>query len=54
MPEGIKVQKMFAGIAKRYDLANTLLSGGACHYWARKLVRLVAKEKPQQGEDTRN
>ncbi len=51
MPEGIKVQKMFAGIAKRYDLANTLLSGGACHYWARKLVRLVAKEKPQQIAD---
>lgn len=42
---------MFAGIAKRYDLANTLLSGGACHYWARKLVRLVAKEKPQQIAD---
>ena len=51
MPEGIKVQKMFAGIAKRYDLANTLLSGGACHYWARKLVRLVAQEKPQQIAD---
>ena len=42
---------MFAGIAKRYDLANTLLSGGACHYWARKLVRLVAQEKPQQIAD---
>lgn len=51
MPEGIKVQKMFAGIAKRYDLANTLLSGGACHYWARKLVRLVAREKPKKIAD---
>ncbi len=51
MPEGIKVQKMFAGIAKRYDLANTLLSGGACHYWAHKLVRLVAREKPQKIAD---
>lgn len=51
MPEGIKVQKMFAGIAKRYDLANTLLSGGACHYWARKLVRLVAREKPKKVAD---
>lgn len=51
MPEGIKVQKMFAGIAKRYDLANTLLSGGACHYWARKLVRLVAREHPEKVAD---
>lgn len=51
MPEGIKVQKMFAGIAKRYDLANTLLSGGACHYWARRLVRLVARENPKQIAD---
>lgn len=51
MPEGIKVQKMFAGIAKRYDLANTLLSGGACHYWARRLVRLVAREKPRKIAD---
>lgn len=46
MPEGRKVQKMFAGIAKRYDLANTLLSGGACHYWSRKLVALAARERP--------
>lgn len=51
MPEGRKVQKMFAGIAKRYDLANTLLSGGACRYWARKLVALAARERPRRVAD---
>lgn len=42
---------MFAGIAKRYDLANNLLSGGACRWWARKLVRLVARDRPQKIAD---
>ncbi len=51
MPEGIKVQKMFAGIAKRYDLANVLLSGGACRWWARRLVKLVARERPREIAD---
>ncbi|MGN0834258.1 MAG: ubiquinone/menaquinone biosynthesis methyltransferase [Candidatus Spyradosoma sp.] len=51
MPEGIKVQKMFAGIAKRYDLANLLLSGGACRWWARRLVKLVARERPREIAD---
>jgi len=46
MPEGEKVRKMFAGIANRYDLANLLLSGGCCRYWAKKLVSLVAQESP--------
>lgn len=51
MPEGRKVQKMFAGIAKRYDLANMLLSGGACRYWAYKLVSLVKREAPRRVAD---
>ena len=51
MPEGKKVQKMFAGIAKRYDLANNLLSGGACRWWAHKLVKTVARERPQKIAD---
>lgn len=48
MPEGEKVRKMFAGIAKRYDLANLILSGGCSRYWAKKLVALVSRERPSE------
>ncbi|MDR2513305.1 MAG: ubiquinone/menaquinone biosynthesis methyltransferase [Puniceicoccales bacterium] len=41
MPEGPAINAMFGKIAGRYDLANTLLSGGLCHWWARQLVRQV-------------
>lgn len=51
MPEGAKVRKMFAGIAKRYDLANLLLSGGFCRFWTRRLAALVARERPQEIAD---
>lgn len=51
MPEGTQVQKMFAGIAKRYDFANLLLSGGACRRWTRRLAKLVARERPQKTAD---
>ena len=51
MPEGKKVQSMFAGISSRYDFANHLLSGGVDFYWRRKLVRMVAAEKPQRIAD---
>ncbi|MCD8283580.1 MAG: bifunctional demethylmenaquinone methyltransferase/2-methoxy-6-polyprenyl-1,4-benzoquinol methylase UbiE [Opitutae bacterium] len=47
MPEGKKVQRMFARIASRYDLANCLLSAGACRHWTRVLADLVARESPQ-------
>ena len=51
MPKGAKVQKMFAGIAKRYDLANLLLSGGCCLYWTRRLVARVKKCAPKEVAD---
>lgn len=38
---------MFSQIASRYDKANSVLSGGIDWYWRRKLVRLVAAQKPQ-------
>ncbi len=46
MPEGSKVQSMFAGIAGRYDLANHALSMGVDHLWRHKLVRLVRACQP--------
>lgn len=43
MPEGSAIRTMFGKIAKRYDLANHLLSGGMDRWWARSLVRRVKK-----------
>lgn len=43
MPEGTKVRKMFAGIAKRYDWANLLLSGGCSRYWTRAIASQVVR-----------
>lgn len=47
MPEGTVVERMFAGIAGRYDLANHLLSGGLDFYWRRELARKAKGCKPQ-------
>ncbi len=38
MPEASQVERMFAGIASRYDRANHLLSGGFDFSWRRKLA----------------
>lgn len=51
MPEGSKVRTMFAGIAKRYDLANLLLSGGCSRYWTRRLVASAKRANPQEIAD---
>ena len=38
---GSEVQNMFGSIAGRYDLINTVLSGGIHHLWRRTLLGLV-------------
>lgn len=40
MPEGTQIQRMFSGIAGRYDLLNHLLSFGMDFLWWRKMARI--------------
>jgi demethylmenaquinone methyltransferase/2-methoxy-6-polyprenyl-1,4-benzoquinol methylase len=40
------VRQTFSSIAKRYDLANHVLSGGADFLWRAKAARLVAASRP--------
>lgn len=51
MPEGKAVNRMFAGIAGRYDLANHLLSGGIDFYWRRILTKKVRAFGPKDVVD---
>ncbi len=40
------MQQLFGGIARRYDLANHLMSGGLDFLWRRKAAKVVANWSP--------
>jgi demethylmenaquinone methyltransferase / 2-methoxy-6-polyprenyl-1,4-benzoquinol methylase len=46
MPDPVAVNSMFSRIARRYDSANRLLSGGIDQWWRRRLVRRVKAYSP--------
>ena len=46
-----RVRKMFGSIARRYDLANHLLSCGIDFYWRRHAAKIVADWRPHRVAD---
>ncbi|ATC65924.1 bifunctional demethylmenaquinone methyltransferase/2-methoxy-6-polyprenyl-1,4-benzoquinol methylase UbiE [Nibricoccus aquaticus] len=47
MPDPVAVNSMFSRIARRYDIANHLLSGCMDFGWRRKLVAAVKRSAPR-------
>jgi demethylmenaquinone methyltransferase / 2-methoxy-6-polyprenyl-1,4-benzoquinol methylase len=47
MPDPVAVNSMFGRIARRYDVANRMLSGGIDVWWRRCLVRAVRRTRPR-------
>ncbi|MEI6562240.1 MAG: ubiquinone/menaquinone biosynthesis methyltransferase [Verrucomicrobiota bacterium] len=48
MQEPRFVQNLFGAIARRYDLANHLLSGGLDFFWRRRAARIVRSWNPSR------
>ena len=44
--KGAAVRRLFGSIARRYDLANHLLSGGLDFFWRRRAAKIVRSWKP--------
>ena len=44
--KGLAVQRLFGSIARRYDLANHLLSGGLDFVWRRRAAKIVRDWSP--------
>jgi demethylmenaquinone methyltransferase/2-methoxy-6-polyprenyl-1,4-benzoquinol methylase len=47
MPDPAAVNSMFGRIARRYDAANLILSGGIDRWWRRQLVAAVRRRAPR-------